>query len=887
MPKMPYVLHQFSALLYLTYSYIKKIKEDKDMEISKKLRGVLSRDGQIKDFDLFRIINAERKAFDASGVTYNDAILETLALKAVERACEQAVDEGDTEYLYNGHLKVETIQDGVIKALYSCDFNKVADRYKKYRSEHQKAREMMDAIVAKRVNNYARESDDFDPLASNNNASQPLSISGLHQYLSGEDEKTFWDVIYDKEDKRIRATDQEHKRWHYTHDKSMISGYCAGWSLKKLITTGIISVGGNTAAGPAKHLDVLCVQMVNFLGIMQAEWAGAQAFSSFDTYLAPFLKSDCAEDFEYTYKLANGDVEGAQKRMLKIAKNAIEKFVYGVNVPCRWGSLPPFSNVTFDWAEAPKDLKNEPAIVGGKQLVIDGNVVTYGDCKPEMDVINKAFLLIMTKGDPEGRGFQYPIPSYSITKDFDWSDTENNRLLFEMTAKYGTPNFMNYVNSDMDPTDVRSMCCRLRLDLRELRRKAGGNFGAGEETGSIGVETLNLPLLAYESTDRKNFYELLDEDIDICISALNIKRKTVQHFMNKGLYPYSRFYLASNGAGHELKNHFSTIGVVGMNEMCLNTRWNYFGDLTNEAARSFCEEVLDHIREKLADYQQEFPEVLYNLEATPAESTSHKLARDDRKENPDIVTAGTVDAPYYTNSSALPVNAVDDIFDALDMEDPLQVKYTSGTIFHTFLGERLQDWETAAKLVKAIAGNYKLPTFTLSPTYSICPDDGYIAGEHFTCPHCGKPAQVFSRITGYYRPVENFNNGKRQEFTERALFDRSASDEKEVNALHGFKKIMVLGTAAEEAEKAPEANTEVKAERPILLVKAQGCPKCKEAEALVEAKDALGKLKIVQFETDEGFKIAEENQIMAAPAIINGSDIIRTLDKVKEFIEAL
>lgn len=478
-------------------------------------------------------------------------------------------------------------------------------------------------------------------------------------------------------------------------------------------------------------------------------------------------------------------------------------------------------------------MKDRPCRVGGEDLVINGQIVCYRDVKHEMDVINKAFLVCMTKGDAEERGFSYPIPSYSITKNFDWSDTENNRLLFEMTAKYGTPNFMNYVNSDMDPSDVRSMCCRLRLDLRELRRKAGGNFGAGENTGSVGVYTINLPLLAYRSTSKEDFVAKVKEEIEIGVLQLNEKRRVIKHYMARGLYPYTKYYLSKNGEGHELDNHFSTIGVVGMNEMCLNIHWEEFGDLTNEKSRSFCEEILELFRNELADYQMRYPGILYNLEATPAESTAHKLARNDKRRYPDIITAGTDEAPYYTNSSALPVGAVDDIFEALDMEDSLQIKYTSGTIFHTFLGERLPDWKAAAKLVKAIAGNYKLPTFTLSPTYSICPEHGYVAGEHFECPTCGKEAQVFSRITGYYRPVANFNNGKKQEFKERALFDKSAM-EAEPTVRNNEEKTC---ESCKISTSATDVFSPIKSEDEITIITTQTCPRCKMLKAKLDKKN--------------------------------------------------
>ena len=458
-------------------------------------------------------------------------------------------------------------------------------------------------------------------------------------------------------------------------------------------------MGGQITSKPAKHLASLCNQMVNFLGIMQNEWAGAQAFSSFDTYLAPFVKAD---NMPYD-----------------AVKKCIESFIYGVNTPSRWGTQAPFSNITLDWT-VPADLAEQYAIVGGEEMPFK-----YKDCKKEMDMVNKAFIETMIEGDANGRGFQYPIPTYSITKDFDWSPTENNRLLFEMTAKYGTPYFSNYINSDMEPSDVRSMCCRLRLDLRELRKKSGGFFGSGESTGSVGVVTINLPRIAYLASDEADFYARLDRMMDISARSLHIKRQIITRLMNEGLYPYTKRYLGS------FDNHFSTIGLVGMNEAGLNARW-IRADMTDPRTQQFAKDVLNHMRERLSDYQEMYDNELYNLEATPAESTAFRLAKHDRKRYPDIITAAEPGGtPYYTNSSHLPVGYTDDLFSALDIQDGLQTLYTSGTVFHAFLGERLGDWHAAAKLVKKIAENYKLPYYTLSPTYSICKNHGYLAGEQY------------------------------------------------------------------------------------------------------------------------------------------------------------
>ena len=563
------------------------------------------------------------------------------------------------------------------------------------------------------------------------NSTVSYSLGGLILSNSGAMIANYWlNNVYTKE-----IADAHKSGDFHIHDLSMLSGYCAGWSLKQLITEGLEGAEGKIASRPAKHLSTICQQMVNFLGIMQNEWAGAQAFSSFDTYLAPFVKED---------KLSYGQV-----------KQCIQTFIFGVNTPSRWGSQAPFTNVTLDW-RVPNDLAEEYAIVGGKLMPYK-----YKDCQKEMDMLNKAFIEIMIEGDANGRGFQYPIPTYSITEDFDWSDTENNRLLFEMTAKYGTPYFSNYINSDMKPSDVRSMCCRLRLDLRELRKKSGGYFGSGESTGSVGVVTINLPRIGYLSKTKDEFFSRLDSLMDKAAESLEIKRKFISELLEKGLYPYTKHYLGS------FHNHFSTIGLVGMNEALLNASFIRKNIATKEG-KEFAEEVLNHMRDRLTIYQERYGN-LFNLEATPAESTAYRLAKHDRAKYPDIITAcmKADGAPYYTNSSHLPVGYTDDVFAALAHQDSLQTLYTSGTVFHTFLGEKLSGWQQAALLVRTIAENYRLPYFTISPTYSICKEHGYITGEEFTCPHCGEKTEVYSRITGYYRPVQNWNDGKREEFSER------------------------------------------------------------------------------------------------------------------------
>ena len=600
----------------------------------------------------------------------------------------------------------------------------------------------------------------------------------------------------------------------------MLTGYCAGWSLKQLIQEGLGGVTGRITSAPAKHLSVLCNQMVNFLGIMQNEWAGAQAFSSFDTYLAPFVKAD-----HLTYREV---------------KKCIESFIFGVNIPSRWGTQAPFSNITLDWT-VPNDLANLPAIVGGKEQDF-----TYGDCKEEMDMINRAFIETMIEGDAQGRGFQYPIPTYSITKDFDWSDTENNRLLFEMTAKYGTPYFSNYINSDMEPSDVRSMCCRLRLDLRELRKKSGGFFGSGESTGSVGVVTVNMPRIAYLSENEEEFYERLDKMMDIAARSLHIKRVVISKLLDEGLYPYTKRYLGS------FDNHFSTIGLIGMNEAGLNAKW-IRKDLTHPETQKFTKDVLNHMRERLSDYQEEYGD-LYNLEATPAESTTYRLAKHDVEQFPDIITAAEdCGTPYYTNSSHLPVGYTEDVFAALDIQDELQTLYTSGTVFHTFLGEKLPDWKSAAALVRKIAENYKLPYYTMSPTYSICKNHGYLSGEQYTCPICGEETEVYSRITGYYRPVKNWNDGKLQEFKERKVYDVEHSHVKQET----FRE-----TEQEEEQRIfEEVNTE---EGKVLLFTTKTCPNCKLA------KDSLEKANISYEVVDAGEneELVRKYGVMQAPTLI-------------------
>ena len=682
---------------------------------------VTKRDGKNVDFNITRIANAITKAFEATGIPYNPDIINMLSLQVTADYAGKIMDNA---------VSVESIQDSVEAVLQRAGYADVAKAYILYRKNREKLRSMSSTILDYKglVDGYLKVSD----WRVKENSTVTYSVGGLILSNSGAITANYWlSEIYDQE-----IGDAHRNADLHIHDLSMLTGYCAGWSLKQLIQEGLGGVVGKITSAPAKHLATLCNQMVNFLGIMQNEWAGAQAFSSFDTYLAPFVKTD---------KLTYNEV-----------KHCIESFIYGVNTPSRWGTQAPFSNITLDWT-VPADLANQPCIVGGKPQDF-----TYGDCKAEMDMINRAFIEVMIEGDANGRGFQYPIPTYSITRDFDWSDTENNRLLFEMTAKYGTPYFSNYINSDMEPSDVRSMCCRLRLDLRELRKKSGGFFGSGESTGSVGVVTINLPRIAYLSATPEEFYKRLDRMMDIAARSLKIKRTTITKLLEEGLYPYTKRYLGG------FDNHFSTIGLVGMNEACLNASW-LRKDLTHKDAQDFAVDVLNHMRNRLSDYQEQYGD-LYNLEATPAESTSYRLAKHDKKRYPDIITAHEGATPYYTNSSHLPVGYTEDVFEALDIQDRLQPLYTSGTVFHTFLGEKLPDWKAAAALVRKIAENYELPYYTISPTYSVCVDHGYLPGEQYTCPHCGKKTEVYSRITGYYRPVQNWNDGKSQEFQDRKTY---------------------------------------------------------------------------------------------------------------------
>ncbi len=783
---------------------------------------VKKRDGALVEFDMSKISTALSKAFNSKQVNYTADILNMLTLRVAADFGKKIVDNV---------ISVEDIQDSVEVVLIQAGYVDVAKSYILYRKQHEKIRQAKETLV-----DYKKVVDDYLKVADwrvKENSTVTYSVGGLILSNSGAVSANYWlSEVYDEEIGNAHKNADIH-----IHDLSMLTGYCAGWSLRQLIKEGLGGVPGKITSAPASHLSTLCNQMVNFLGIMQNEWAGAQAFSSFDTYLAPFVKAD-----NLTYKEV---------------KQCIQSFIYGVNTPSRWGTQSPFTNITLDWV-VPGDLAEMNAIVGGKEMDFK-----YKDCEKEMAMVNKAFIEIMIEGDANGRGFQYPIPTYSITSNFDWSETENNKLLFEMTAKYGTPYFSNYINSDMEPSDVRSMCCRLRLDLRELRKKSGGFFGSGESTGSVGVVTINMPRIAYTSATSEEFYEKLSRLMDISARSLKVKRDTITKLLDAGLYPYTKRYLGT------FNNHFSTIGLVGMNEACLNARW-VGKDLTNESAQEFTKDVLNFMRNKLSDYQELYGD-LYNLEATPAESTSFRLAKHDKKRYPDIITASDNDkTPYYTNSSHLPVGYTEDIFTALDIQDDLQTLYTSGTVFHAFLGQKLPDWKAAANLVKKIAENYKLPYYTMSPTYSVCADHGYISGEVYKCPVCGKTTEVYSRITGYYRPVQNWNDGKRAEFGDRKVYDIANSTLK----------------AKAKCDCAQEEKNEIEISGPILFTR-NGCPNCKTSKMML---DKAG-VKYDVVNAEENKELTLKYGIKKAPTLlVPTSDGVKAFDnasEIRKYIESI
>ncbi len=792
---------------------------------------VVKRDGKVAEFDISKISAAITKAFVALDKQYHSSVIDLIALH---------VSADFESKIKDGKVTVEEIQDSVEKVLSESGYADVAKAYILYRRQREKVRNINSTLLNYKdlVDNYLKIND----WRVKENSTVTYSVGGLILSNSGAITANYWlSEVYDDEIAEAHRSAAIH-----LHDLSVLTGYCAGWSLKQLIQEGLGGVPGKITSSPAKHLSTLCNQMVNFLGIMQNEWAGAQAFSSFDTYLAPFVKIDNLSQHE--------------------VKQCVQSFVYGVNTPSRWGTQAPFSNITLDWV-VPNDLKNLPALIGGEEMDF-----TYGECQKEMDMVNKAFIEIMIEGDANGRGFQYPIPTYSITKDFDWSETENNKLLFEMTAKYGTPYFSNYINSDMEPSDVRSMCCRLRLDLRELRRKSGGFFGSGESTGSIGVVTINMPRIAYLAADEEDFYRRLDDLMDISARSLKTKRTVITKLLDQGLYPYTKRYLGT------FDNHFSTIGLIGMNEVGLNARW-LRADLTSEKTQRFTRDVLNHMRERLSDYQEQYGD-LYNLEATPAESTTYRFAKHDKEKYPDIITANMNGTPYYTNSSHLPVGYTEDIFSALDIQDDLQTLYTSGTVFHAFLGEKLPDWKAAAALVRKIAENYKLPYYTMSPTYSVCKDHGYLTGEQHTCPVCGAKTEVYSRITGYYRPIQNWNDGKAQEYKDRKVYDiehsvlthegpNPAPVDTVVKTEYSGEKtpdnVVDISGIREAFDKIDRrAGSTLVGDGTVLLFKTTRCPNCQTAGALL---DKAG-VEYRSINAEEERALVEKYGIMQAPTMI-------------------
>ena len=662
--------------------------EEMDSNQNRIMKNVIKRNGKLEKYDRKKIVTAIGKAIKA--------IRGKEDLELVERLTD-IIEKRLKEFMAGRHANsapaIEEIQDNVENVLMEEKEFDIARAYITYRARHDVIRDtkklMLD--INNTMDGYLHQSD----WRVKENANVNFSLGGLILHNSGTITANYWlKNIYPKE------VSEAHKNADlHIHDLSMFSGYCAGWSLRQLIEEGLGGVPDKITSKPARHLNTLISQIVNFLGIMQNEWAGAQALSSFDTYLAPFVKDD---GLSY-----------------KEVMQAIQSFIFGVNTPSRWGSQAPFTNITLDWV-VPKDMKDMPVIVGGKE-----KDYTYGDCQEEMNKINKALIELLLAGDANGRGFQYPIPTYNITDDFNW-DSDNAKLLFEMTAKYGTPYFQNFINSDLNPGDVRSMCCRLQLDKRELKKRGGGLFGAGELTGSIGVVTLNLPRTGYLSETRLDFFRRLDNLMDLSAKALVLKRKVIIRLMENGLFPYTQRYLS------HVNNHFSTIGITGMNECLLN----FMGkDITTDEGRKFAVELLDYMRKRLSDYQEATGD-LFNLEATPAESTSFRLAKHDKERFGDIITGGKEGAPFYTNSSQLPVGYTEDIFEALDLQEELQTKYTGGTVFHAFVGEAIEDWQSCRSLVKAIAENYRIPYFTITPTFSICPVHGYISGEHFDCPRC-------------------------------------------------------------------------------------------------------------------------------------------------------
>lgn len=692
---------------------------------------VIKRSGDRVAYDKTRIFNAIKKAAEATGE------FEVSEARKIADVTDMHLQKMKKD---GGDLTVEEIQDLVEFALMSSGHHKTARAYIVYRDKRAQARASQGVAieVEKTISEYLNQSD----WRVHANANQGYSLGGMILNTSGKLIANYWlNSVYPKE---VREAHLDADL--YIHDLDVFSGYCAGWSLRQLLEEGFNGVPGKVESSAPKHLETAVAQMVNFFGTLQNEWAGAQAFSSFDTYLAPFVKLD---------NLSEAQV-----------KQCVQQFVFNLNVPSRWGTQTPFTNITLDWV-CPEDMREKHPVIGGVEQSF-----TYGECQKEMDILNKTFIDVMSAGDAKGRIFTFPIPTYNITKDFDW-ENENAKALFDMTAKYGIPYFQNFMNSTLDPSDVRSMCCRLQLDLRQLRARGGGLFGSAEMTGSVGVVTINLARIGYLANTKEEYLKRLGRLMDIAKESLEIKRKVVEENIERGLLPFTKRYLPS------LHNHFSTIGLNGMNESLLNF---LSADIASTEGKAFAMEILDYMRQKLADFQEETGH-FYNLEATPAEGTTYRFAKEDKLRYPGIIQAGVPDAPYYTNSSHLPVSYTDDPLHALDHQDELQTKYTGGTVLHLFLGERVNDWVSCRDFVKRVASNYHLPYFTITPTFSVCHTHGYMRGEIAECPTCQQACEVWSRVVGYFRPVDQWNKGKKSEYAERVEYRIDAAGTKCVPAV--------------------------------------------------------------------------------------------------------
>jgi ribonucleoside-triphosphate reductase len=709
---------------------------------------VRKRDGRIVEFDESRILIAVEAAFKSeAGLAFHQSLPSQQASK-VTHITDEVVRSVLARAIKGEVLDIETIQDAVETHLMESDFPGVAKRMILYREERRRVRLARDmgeplspAISA--INEYLSAAD----WRVKANANQGYSLGGLILNMAGKGMANYWlNHVYGG------AIERAHREGDFhIHDLDMLSGYCAGWSLRQLLQEGFNGVPNKVEAGPAKHLRTALGQMVNFLGTLQNEWAGAQAFSSVDTYLAPFIRKDALSYSEI--------------------RQCFQEFIYNLNVPSRWGTQTPFTNLTFDWT-CPNDLYDQQPVIGGETMSF-----CYGHLQEEMDQINRAFIEVMTAGDLKGRLFTFPIPTYNITKDFDW-DHPNSDLLFEMTARYGIPYFQNFINSELEPGMVRSMCCRLQLDLRELLKQGNGLFGSAEQTGSVGVVTINCARLGYKFRgDEFRLMAELEYLLELARKSLEIKRRVIEEHMNAGLFPFTRRYLGT------LRNHFSTIGVNGINE-CIRNFTEDTEDIASEEGAALGIRILDRVRAQMLKFQESTGH-LYNLEATPAEGTTYRLAREDKKRYPEILQAGTPEAPYYSNSSQLPVNMTDDPFAAMVHQEPFQQRYTGGTVFHLYMGERISNPETCKELVKRVLTRFRIPYITITPTFSICPQHGYIAGEHAVCPECGQQCEIWTRVMGYYRPVSQYNQGKKSEFSERRFFAEPDSAALQTPCGHG------------------------------------------------------------------------------------------------------